>query len=123
MYGGVRCEKASAYLIKQGYNAFFNLMVELFLISKTKNKNKKWTGECFVFDEEVTLDDNLTKGNMINVMLADQLLMISIKNPRFKMGVYCPKCKNTSNKQKKGLRKEKTNFFSKKKRGLNHLGN
>ena len=31
-------------------------------LKETKNKNKKWTGECFVFDERVAINDDLTKG-------------------------------------------------------------
>ena len=124
--GGVRCEKASAYLIKQGYNRVFQLDGGIIsYLKETKNKNKKWTGECFVFDERVTLDDNLTKGKYDQCYACGSAINdLDKKSPEFKMGVYCPKCKElTSNKQKKGFEERKKQIFLAKKRGLNHLGN
>ena len=62
--GGVRCEKASSYLIKQGFKNVFQLNGGIIsYLEKTKNKNKTWFGECFVFDERVAITDSLLKGN------------------------------------------------------------
>ena len=62
--GGVRCEKASSYLRKIGFKNVFQLeggIISYF--EKTKNKSKNWVGECFVFDERVSINENLSKGN------------------------------------------------------------
>ncbi len=49
--GGVRCEKASSYLITLGYKNVYQLNGGIVsYLKETKNKNKKWSGECFVFD-------------------------------------------------------------------------
>ena len=112
--GGIRCEKASAYLIKQGFNNVYQLNGGIIsYLKKTKNKNKKWTGECFVFDERVAVGDNLAKGNMINVMLVDQLLMRLIRNLlniEWEFIVQNVRNLHQINKRK-GLRKGKNKFF------------
>ena len=62
--GGIRCEKASSFLIRQGCKNIFQLnggIISYF--KKRKIKIKNWSGECFVFDERVAIDDNLSKGN------------------------------------------------------------
>ena len=60
--GGIRCEKASSYLMKVGFNNIFQLeggIISYF--KKTKNKEKNWIGECFVFDDRVSITENLNK--------------------------------------------------------------
>ena len=124
--GGVRCEKASAYLIKKGFNDVFQLNGGIIsYLKETKNKKKKWIGECFVFDERVTVNDSLSKGKYDQCYACGSAINeIDKKSPRYKMGVYCPKCKElTSNKQKKGFEERKKQIFLAKKRGLTHLGN
>ena len=124
--GGVRCEKASAYLIQQGFNNVFQLNGGIIsYLKETKNKNKKWIGECFVFDERVALDDNLYKGKYDQCYACGSAINeIQKKSSSYKMGVYCPKCKRlTSNKQKRGFEERKKQIFLAKKKGITHLGN
>ena len=62
--GGVRCEKASSYLRKNGFKNVFQLDGGIIsYLQQTKNKSKNWVGECFVFDERVSINENLSKGN------------------------------------------------------------
>ena len=66
--GGIRCEKASAYLKKKGMkNIFQHEGGNLNYLETTKTKNIKnfWKGECFVFDKRVTVDKNLNQGNYL----------------------------------------------------------
>jgi UPF0176 protein len=59
--GGVRCEKSTAYMKSLGYNDVYHLeggILQYF--EDTKNKNKKWIGDCFVFDDRVAVDAMLT---------------------------------------------------------------
>ena len=123
--GGIRCEKASAYLIKQGFNNVYQLNGGIITyLKKTKNKNKKWTGECFVFDERVTVGDNLAKGTYDQCYACGSAINeIDKKSSEYRMGVYCPKCKKlTSNKQKKGFEERKKQIFLAKRKGITHLG-
>ena len=70
--GGIRCEKASNFLINEGYKNIFQLKGGIIeYLKKTKNKNKMWRGECFVFDERVSLNDKLEKDCILNVLHVD----------------------------------------------------
>ena len=73
-----------------------------------KNKNKKWQGECFVFDERVAVRDNLSKGNYDQCFACRSAVTEKDKSSiDYKKGVYCPKCKyQTTKKKKKVLKKE-----------------
>jgi UPF0176 protein len=58
--GGVRCEKFVPWAIENGYKNIYHLqggIIGYFL--QTKNKNKKWHGKCFVFDDRIIINDNL----------------------------------------------------------------
>ena len=56
--GGIRCEKATSWLKKQGYENVYHLeggIIGYFI--KTENRNKMWQGDCFVFDDRVIIND------------------------------------------------------------------
>ncbi len=63
--GGIRCEKASSYLIKNGYKNISQLDGGIlnYLDYKQNKKMNTWNGECFVFDNRVSLNKKLTKGS------------------------------------------------------------
>ena len=52
---------------------FINLGGIINYLKKQKNKNKMWEGECFVFDERVTINDRLEKEVTLSVLLAGHL--------------------------------------------------
>ena len=63
--GGIRCEKASSYLINNGFKNVSQLdggVLNYLEYSKNKKINT-WIGECFVFDNRVSVDKNLNKGS------------------------------------------------------------
>lgn len=58
--GGIRCEKSTSWLKKHGYNNVYHLkggIIGYFI--ETKNSNKMWKGDCFVFDDRVIINDKL----------------------------------------------------------------
>ena len=123
--GGVRCEKASSYLMKHGIKKVFQLKGGIISYLKaTKNKNKKWIGECFVFDDRVAIKDNLFKGNYDQCFACRSAINEKEKNSKdYKHGVFCPKCKKiTSQEKKKGLEERNKQIFLAKKKGITHLG-
>ena len=62
--GGIRCEKASVYLEKKGFNNIYQLKGGILnYIKSIKNKNSLWRGECFVFDNRVSLKHGLKVGS------------------------------------------------------------
>ncbi len=59
--GGVRCEKSTAYLRKHGVENVYHLKGGILqYLEETGNKNGRWEGDCFVFDERISVDTKLT---------------------------------------------------------------
>ncbi len=58
--GGIRCEKASAWMLKQGFKNVYQLDGGILnYLEKMPENESSWEGECFVFDDRVTLDHHL----------------------------------------------------------------
>lgn len=61
--GGIRCEKATAYLLEQGFEAVYHLKGGILSYLETVPEDKSlWQGECFVFDERVAVSHGLNPG-------------------------------------------------------------
>tara|TARA_Y100000591_G_scaffold245775_1_gene216733 strand:+ start:589 stop:1485 length:897 start_codon:yes stop_codon:yes gene_type:complete len=92
--GGIRCEKASNYLYKSGFKNIYMLKGGIInYLNKIKSKKSKWKGECFVFDNRVTIKKNLTPGsygvcNSCRMPISKD----EMKSPKYKIGLSCPKC-------------------------------
>jgi len=56
--GGIRCEKASAYMLRQGYGEVFQLQGGILKYFEECG-NAHWDGECFVFDDRVTINHKM----------------------------------------------------------------
>jgi UPF0176 protein len=100
--GGIRCEKASSYLLQKGFKNIYQLEGGIlnYLEFKKNKKNSSWTGECFVFDNRVSIDKNLNKGKYDQcygcrhpITKNDKKLKSYIKGAACK---YCIKNKSTS---------------------------
>jgi UPF0176 protein len=62
--GGIRCEKASAYLLAQGFPEVYHLQGGiLHYLEAIPSQESLWQGECFVFDERVALQQGLGPGH------------------------------------------------------------
>jgi UPF0176 protein len=58
--GGIRCEKASAYLLAQGFSEVFHLKGGILrYLEGVPKEQSRWRGDCFVFDERVSLGHGL----------------------------------------------------------------
>lgn len=63
--GGIRCEKATAFLLDRGFEAVYHLRGGILnYLEKVEPDASLWQGECFVFDERVSLDHDLRKGGI-----------------------------------------------------------
>lgn len=61
--GGIRCEKFAPYLVEKGFKNVFQLEGGILrYLEKTPVDESLWEGECFVFDERVTVDRDLNQG-------------------------------------------------------------
>ena len=95
--GGIRCEKASSYLLANGYKNVVQLEGGIlnYLEYKKNKKNNTWNGECFVFDNRVSVNIDLEKGSYDQCYGCRHPLSRKEMNSKFfKKGVHCPKCIN-----------------------------
>jgi UPF0176 protein len=92
--GGIRCEKAAGYLFKRGFKNVYQLKGGILnYLNKIPSKKSLWNGECFVFDERITVVNNSKIGNYL--MCAGCRTPISkkdIQSPKYEKDVSCPKC-------------------------------
>ena len=123
--GGIRCEKASSYMKKIGFDKVYHLKGGILkYFEDTPENENKWNGECFVFDKRVSVDKNLKKGNY-NQCFACKMPITDddIINEKYLEGVSCPKCWNkTTTKQKMRFSQRQKQVELSKENGLEHIG-
>ena len=90
--GGIRCEKASAVMIKAGFADVKQLEGGVLDYFK-ETGGAYWEGDCFVFDERVALDIDLNETDYIYCYICREPLSAEEKaSPDFKINEYCPYC-------------------------------
>ena len=122
--GGIRCEKASVYLQKKGFNNIFQLKGGILnYLNKIKQKDSLWKGECFVFDNRISVKHNLDIGSYS--MCSGCRKPVSSKDKKsskYEEGVSCPDCHNKlSEEQKKRFRMRQRQINLAKKAGKRHI--
>ena len=123
--GGIRCEKSTAYLKEQGYKEVFHLQGGILkYFEETSSENSLWNGECFVFDERVSVGQDLAVGNYDLCHACRHPIRIEDKaSPLFELGISCPKCfGGTSDDQKKRFGERQKQMELAKARGRVHIG-
>ena len=90
--GGIRCEKASAVMMKAGFADVKQLEGGVLDYFK-ETGGSYWEGDCFVFDERVALDTELNETDYIYCYICREPLSSEEKaSPDFKINEYCPYC-------------------------------
>ena len=100
--GGIRCEKASSYLLKNGFKNVCQLDGGIinYLEFKKNKKNSSWTGECFVFDNRVSINNKLQKGIYDQCFGCRSPISENDKKLKsYKKGVSCKYCISKRNKK------------------------
>ena len=122
--GGIRCEKASVYLDKKGFKNVYQLKGGIINYLKKVNKSKSfWNGECYVFDNRISLKHGLYTGTY--TMCSGCRKPVSFKDKksnRYEEGVSCPNCHDsltTSQKERFRMRQKQINLA--KKLGKKHI--
>ena len=94
--GGIRCQKTSVYLEKKGFKNIYQLKGGILnYLKKINKKDSLWKGECFVFDNRISLKHGLVLGSYS--ICSGCRMPISLKDKRskkFEEGVSCPNCYN-----------------------------
>ena len=121
--GGIRCEKASILLKKKGFKNVFQLKGGIInYLNNTKKKDSLWKGECFVFDNRVSLKHKLKQGTFsICGGCRKPISTKDKKSKKYEEGVSCERCYDTlSSLQKSRFRMRQNQINLAKKAGKKH---
>lgn len=116
--GGIRCEKASSYLLMNGYKNIYQLDGGIlnYLEYKKNKKNNTWKGECFVFDNRVAVNKKLIKGKYTQCYgCRTPLNNKDLKSKFYEKGVKCPYCYKLRTEEQISSSKMRQNQIDKKK--------
>ncbi len=123
--GGIRCEKSTAYLRQQGFDEVYHLkggiLKYLELVSESESK---WQGECFVFDNRVTVNHKLEQGAYDQCHACRMPITEQDKESEYyQKGISCHHCcdKHTPDQVKRYAERERQIELAKQ-RGETHIG-
>ena len=122
--GGIRCEKASVYLEKKGFTNVYQLKGGILnYLKKTDQRKSLWQGECFVFDNRVSLKHGLKLGSYSICSGCRKPISSKNKNSKkYEEGVSCPNClDNLTDQQKTRFRMRQKQINLAKKVGKRHI--
>ena len=123
--GGIRCEKATSYMKKEGFKNVFHLKGGVLkYFEDISTDQSKWIGECFVFDNRVSLDHNLDEGSYDMCHGCRMPITKQDKESKyFIKGVSCPACfASKTNEQKSRYMSRQKQIDLAKSRNESHIG-
>ncbi len=123
--GGIRCEKSTALLRSKGFEEVYHLEGGILKYLETVPQDQStWQGECFLFDERVSVGHALAPGTLTlcrscrNPVNSEEKL-----SPLFELGVSCPHCHAlTTDTQKAGYRERQKQVQLANARQQRHIG-
>ena len=123
--GGIRCEKSTAYLKSQGFEHVYHLEGGILkYLEQVPESESLWQGECFVFDNRVTVNHQLQAGEYDQCHACRRPLSEQDKlSSQYAKGVSCPRCcdkKSPEQQQRYREREKQMNLAAK--RGKVHIG-
>ncbi|MEG4804074.1 rhodanese-related sulfurtransferase [Microcoleus sp. ARI1-B5] len=123
--GGIRCEKSTAFLRSQGFQEVYHLEGGILKYLETvPEAESRWEGECFVFDERVSVVHDLKPGNYELCRGCRHPISQEDKaSELFVLGVSCPHCHDSKTETKKqGLSERQRQIELAKRRNQVHIG-
>ena len=122
--GGIRCEKASVYLKSKGFKNIFQLKGGILnYLKKVNKKQSLWKGECYVFDNRVSVKHKLKVGT--HSMCSGCRKPVSMeekKSKKYVEGISCPKCHDyLTDLQKERFAMRQKQILIAKKMGKKHI--
>jgi UPF0176 protein len=123
--GGIRCEKATAYLKMRGFDQVYHLKGGILkYLEQVPATESRWEGECFVFDQRTTLVHGVAEGSYdlchacrMPISEADRA------SPDYVPGVGCPHCKDRLTEEQRARFAERQKQIElAKRRGEAHMG-
>ncbi|HSI38470.1 MAG TPA: rhodanese-related sulfurtransferase [Methylotenera sp.] len=123
--GGIRCEKASSYMMDQGFEEVYHLQGGILKYLETVPEEKSlWEGECFVFDQRVAVRHNLEVGEYDQCYACRHPLSPEeMQSEQYAAGISCPYCYDKLSEEKRASLSERQKQVAlAKKRGEAHIG-
>ena len=119
--GGIRCEKASSYLLSQGFEEVFHLKGGILkYLEVVPEEESRFAGECFVFDERVSVGHGLVEGDATLCRACRHPLRAEDRAaPDYAEGVSCPHCAGEADKHAAAAERQ---MEIARRRGAAHLG-
>jgi UPF0176 protein len=92
--GGIRCEKSTALLRAHGFEDVVHLRGGILkYLEEVPAEHSRWHGECFVFDQRVSVGHGLAPGSYVSCHACRMpLALADVEHPAFEEGVSCPFC-------------------------------
>ena len=123
--GGIRCEKASSYLKSKGIEDVYQLQGGILkYLEEVPEEDSLWEGECFVFDQRVSIKHDLVEGKY-QLCFSCQFPVSNddLESPFYEEGVTCKNCYDSLTEEQKISRRERQKqILLSRDRGEIHLG-
>jgi UPF0176 protein len=123
--GGIRCEKSTAYLRQQGFDEVYHLKGGILkYLEQVPEAESMWNGECFVFDNRVSVNHALEKGCYDQCHACRLPITEADKaSQKYQPGVSCPACYDSKSSSERGrFREREKQVQLARSRGELHLG-
>lgn len=123
--GGIRCEKSTAYLREQGFDEVYHLKGGILkYLEEIPPSESLWHGECFVFDNRVSVNHALEKGSYDQCHACRRPITDADKaSDKYQPGVSCPACyDDKSDEARRRFREREKQVRLARERGEQHIG-
>ena len=123
--GGIRCEKSTSFLKTQGVEDVYHLKGGILkYLERVAPPESRWDGECFVFDQRVSVGHGLAVGSyQLCYACRRPIDAAAMASPEYEKGVSCPACvEEHSEAQIKGFRERQKQVALAAQRGVRHIG-
>ena len=123
--GGIRCEKASSYLLSRGFREVVQLQGGILnYLEKVDRDHSRWEGECFVFDSRVAVDHELAEGEFEQCFACRRpLCQDDMASEKYLPGVACPRCHDDlTPEQRRRFSERQRQVELAESRGEQHIG-
>jgi len=112
--GGIRCEKASAYMLAEGFENVYHLKGGILkYLEEVPEEQSKWDGECFVFDQRVSVGHGLKEGDWsVCHACREPLSAGDLEHPDYEKGVSCHHCKSSLTPEREKSLRDRQAYYS-----------
>ena len=112
--GGIRCEKASSYMLAHGFENVYHLKGGILKYLETiPADNSKWNGECFVFDKRVSVGHGLQESGDWTIChgCREPISKAEADLPSYEQGVSCLHCIDTLTEERATMLRQRQNYY------------